>query len=280
MIVRIFLTAVTISVLGLTDAQAQTPADNIAAILELSGLNKQIDQIPALIAAGLAEQHQGGSDKMSPEEYDRLSRIMADAYKAAGLRQSIGDYFQAHYDQDRATAVITVLRSPLNKKMTGLETAASTPEAYQAIQKYAEDLKSDPPTPGRMELVRSLDRVTGSTETNVAIQVSTTMAVVIAMNAAAPPDKRLDRDQLQQLRSRMSAQLRSPTERLTLASFLYTYRSVSDPELAAYITLSRSDEGQWLTHLTQLALINTMSEAAEKMGKEMAKSARLPKRSI
>lgn len=254
-----------------TPVSVQTPDEQIDEMLELSGLTKQVEQMPAAIKSGFIQQQQRGQSKLTPENYDRLLKIVTDSYNASDLKQSMVDYFTAHYDHDHVSAELTILHSPLSKKMTELETRASTPEALQEIQKYVQQLKSEPPAPERMALIGTLDRVAGTTDLNVEILVSASMAYIRVFNAISPREKRLNQDQLEEVAGRIRKELWNPIEQATTVTILYMYRSIPDTELKEYIKLYESETAGWFKQLTKAALVNALTTAAEKAGNQMAK---------
>jgi hypothetical protein len=255
---------------------AQTPSENIDEMLELSGLRKQIEQIPAGVKSGLAQQQQRAQRKLSPEEYERVLKILMDSYNASDLIQSMEDYFKEHYDHDLVSAELKILRSPLSMKLAELGTQVSTPEAQQEIQKYGQQLQSKPPPPERKALVRKLDRITGTTDFTVEVLVAISMAYIRVSNDNNPTEKRLNQDQLKQIADRMRRELRIPVENLTTVTFLYMFRDTPDAELKDYIKLYESDTADWFNQLANAALINAITAAAEKAGNQMAKMAPKP----
>jgi len=270
MMLRAFFAFLLIIAIHPTPVHAQTPDENIKKVLELSGLNKQIELLPAQIKSGFDQEQQGAQRKLTPEEYDRLLKIMMDAYNASDLKQSMVDYFKEHYDHDQISAELKILNSPLSKKMTELEIQASTPEATQEIQKYVEQLKSKPPPPERGALARKLDQLSGSTDTSVEVLVAMFLANIRVYNAISPPEQRIDDDQLKQMADRMRKELRKPIEDFTTASILYMYRTVPDTELKEYITLYEGGTAEWFKPLVKGALINAVSIAAEKAASKAA----------
>ena len=132
---RAFLAILLAIAINPTHVHAQTPAENIDKMLELSGLKKQVEQIPAQIKSGFVQRQQRAEKKLSPEDYDRLLKIITDTYNASDLNQSIVDYFKKYYDRDRVSAELKILNLPLSRKMTELEEQASTPERVPEVQK-------------------------------------------------------------------------------------------------------------------------------------------------
>jgi hypothetical protein len=250
---------------------AQSPAENIDEILMLSGIKAEVGQIPGEIKSGFVRQQQSAEFKLTPKNSDRVLKILMESYNPSDLERSITDYFNEHYDPAQATAELKILRSPLSRKMTKLETAASAPEGRQDMQAYANKLRADPPEPERMALVKRLDRVTGTTDVGVDLLVAISMVNVGISNSFNPPEKRLNQDQLKQMAGRMRKEVSGPVENATLVSFLYMYRDVPDGELKEYVDLYDNETTEWFKQLVKGALVSALTAAAGRAGHQIAK---------
>jgi hypothetical protein len=127
-----------------------------------------------------------------------------------------------------------------------------------------------------MALVKKLDRITGTTDFTVEVLVAISMAYIRASNDSNPTEKRLNQDQLKQIADRMRKDLRGPAENYTIVTLLYMFRDTPDTEVKEYIKLYESDTADWFNQLSNAALINAISAAAEKAGNQMAKMAPKP----
>jgi hypothetical protein len=276
-ILRAFFSILLAVTIHPTHLYAQTQAENIDKMLELSGLKKQVEQMPEQIRSGFVQRQQRAEKKLSPEDYDRLLKIITDSYNASDLKQSVADYFKKHYDHDRVSAELKILNLPLSRKMAELEDKASTPEALQEIQKYAEKLKSEPAAPERLELVRRLDKAASATDLQVDLLVTMIMSNVRMSSSVGSTEKRLDQNQLKLMADRIRKELWSSMENFTTTSFLYVYRGVPDAEMKEYIKLHENDTTDWFKPIVKGALINALTVAGEKADKQAAKM--LPKSS-
>jgi hypothetical protein len=250
---------------------AQSPAENLDEILKLSGLKTQVGQIPVEIKTDFVRQQQAAEFKLTPKNSDRILKILMESYNASDLEQSVVDHLKEHYDPARASAELEMLRSPLSRKMTKLETAASAPEAQKEIQAYANKLRSQPPEPERVALVKRLDRVTGTTDLSLELLVAISMVNVGISNDFNPPEKRLKPDQLEQMAGRMRKEMAGPVENSTFMSFLYMYRDVPDRALKEYVDLYDNETTAWFKRLVKGALVSALTAAAGRAGHQIAK---------
>jgi len=250
---------------------AQDPSGSIDEMLKLSGLKAQVGQIPVEIKSDFVRQQQSAEFKLTPKNSDRILKILMEAYNASDLERSVVDDFKEHYDSAHAAAELEILRAPLSRKMTKLEMAASAPEGRRQMENYAKALRSDPPGPERIALVKRLDRVTGTTDLGVDLLAAISMVNIRISNDFNPPEKRLNQDQLEQAADRMRKEMSGPVENSTLVSFLYMYRDVPDSELKEYVDLYDNETTEWFTHLVKGALVRALTAAAGRAGNQIAK---------
>ncbi|HXZ26131.1 MAG TPA: hypothetical protein VEI24_07925 [Nitrospiria bacterium] len=249
---------------------AGTPAEEIDDLLTLSGLSKQIELIPSTIQSKFAQHQQNLPHTLRPQNSHRLLTILTEAYNPSDFRQSIVDYFAAHYNRDRVQAELRILRSPLNQKLMRLDEQASTPDALEEIKAIARKLESEPPAPERMALIRTFDRVSGSTDLGVDLYVSTSMTVISTFNAASPKGNRLTQAQLDDLSDQLRKEVRDPIDRLTTATLLYMFRATPDAEIRQCIVLYENDTAEWFNQIVKDALIGAMVTATEKASREIS----------
>jgi hypothetical protein len=252
---------------------AQENNNEVDEILERSGIKQQIERVPVMIQSGL-ETHQEKSSDLSFEDFDKLVRIITDSYEDKAIYQSVVDYLLRHQDQNKTTALLDLLRSPVAMKMSRLENRPPTPEDSQALIRYARGLDSRPPTQERVHLVMKLYHVAGTPELSIQLQTLTLMGTIKAFNAARPLDQQLDREQLRQLRAETQSELEQSFKEIAGVIYLYTYRTVSDEEIEAYIELLESDVMRWFTRSMLMALMEAMNSANDRVEHLAAKTFR------
>jgi len=246
----------------------------ILEVLELYGVKEQVAQVPLLLQAQL-EQERG---EHPPEVYQALRQAFAQAYAAETLYEKVVAHFEAAATAEQLLAAREWLRTPLSQKMTRLEIAAGAPQAQEEMQEFAASLEADPPSSDRVALVQELDAAVGATDTTIAISVATVRAVVKGVQPLLPAEQRMSEEEIEEEVTGLEAELQSTMKYSTWLSFLYTYRSVSDQELADYLAYWQSAEGRWLSRTTGDALVDAITAAAEDAGKRIAAAA-LQKRS-
>lgn len=243
--------------------EAETRRDTIQAILDHSGLTAAIQQVPLFIQAGMTDSLRQQHPEMSRDDLAAIQDLLSRSFAADVILQDTVAHMETHYDPQRATKVLDHLRSPLARKMTSLERASGTPDAYQAMMAYAAQLEVSPPPEDRVAVLSELDRASHATELTVTMQLEIFKSVVRVVNAYAAEQggEFLGGDELDTAIEKMRDGVWEEAQGTTLLSFLFTYQGVSDAELRNYIRLHNDPDMQWYLALSASALINALSHA-------------------
>ncbi len=209
-----------------------------------SGLADLVEQIPAGVQAGFAQAFgQDTSGALTPQQHKIILSRIPMAYAAEDMQPGIIGVLADRLTAQDVATVLVWLDSPLGRKCTALESAAAAPEALAAMQAYAETLQQSPPAPERVELLGDLAAAVKAAENAVEVVMNTQLAVAAGMSAMLPREQQrpleVIRNQLEQYRPQITAAMENQT---TLA-FLYTYQSLSNDEIRAYLQFARSAEG-------------------------------------
>ena len=265
---RLAAVLVAMSLLGSAYAQ-DTPASQealIEQVITLSGLQEQVDQIPAQVQATL-QQMQSGVD---PQAYAAANRMLPQAYRRDALHQSVKTVFRRQFNQEKLSQVLAWLSSPLVRKITRLEGEAAKPEALQDMQAFAASLPSNPPSPRRSTLIEQLDETTDATKLAVDTGIAQADAMVTAFDAMQPPEKRSPPKERERTLQLMRQQAREPTQQFIRQLLLFSYRTLTDEEVQQYLGFYQSDVGRWFHGLAGDALREAMVEASARAGQLIA----------
>lgn len=160
---------------------------------------------------------------------------------------------------------------------------------------FIQQLRANPPSQSRLQLVKRLDQATGSTE------ISLELAMVNIEEATKPGDVLSPSEQLffsmtmpshyieganallheeKRVNSeKFWLQIKSEPERLktiyeyaVMANFLYTYRSLSDDELERYLAFAESDSGRRYHRTVFKALQKIQHDAALHIAQEVGRA--------
>ena len=237
----------------------------IGEALEISGTKKSLETIPGHIRA----QFEARQTTLKAEDKARVAKILADAFRPEVLYSAVRAAFRTNYDPHRMGLVTAQLRTPLFRKIAALEVAASEPGAKQDLERFALGLQGDIPRPARVALVQRHEAAMRSAELQIEMGVVAFRAVVRSLEPVLPSEKRMTARETDFAERTLRAQQESLT-RAAFVRWLYTYRSLSDEELAEYVAFGESDPGRWFVATQRKGLLDAMRTAMDSAARQMA----------
>jgi hypothetical protein len=236
----------------------------VRTLMQKSGLNKQIEQIPLMMQAGIAQADQNQpSRKMTQKEMSDLNSMVAAAFNAKAMSAAVQKQIGSDLAVKDIRAALAWLSSPLGEKITRLEEDSSTPAAYAEMQAMADTLTKNT---ARAAQLKKLDRAVKATESGVNVALNMQISMLIATSSVMPRDKRPSADEITVQVNKNSAQMRSMVEQDTLLSFLYTYRTLTDAEVDRYIAFAESESGRKYSAVTTKGVSDAIVQASRTLG--------------
>ena len=251
-----------------TDVVVSTAPATVEEILELSGVRPQLPNLVRSIGAGYLP----GPGQLSERDGSRVAQIVARQFAPQPIYAAMRDDFGRRVEARHLAALAAWFRSPLARKITGLEIDASKPESAAKITAFAAGLKASPPTPARLELVQRLDWVTGTSPDTTDLTLTIVVSVARASAAAAPAERRARIGVIERRVEEMRPQMASGVADNVLAQMLYVYGPLSDAELKAYVDFLGSPAGRVYSQLTHTALLRAVGDAAERTATEIVRA--------
>jgi hypothetical protein len=239
----------------------------ILELWELSGLQKQVAQLDDLSLAGLTEQYQQG--RMPPQVYEYLVPVFKDAYQTDRIKRDLLARFEKSLDPACIEAVLGWLQSPLGRKITKLEEAASTPEGFRQMSAYVALLQTNPAPQARLRLVKRLDEAIKATDLMLDMATITVYETMNGVVAAMPQQLNMDPAALSQLLKTHREEMRKEFQKAVMNTFLYAYQPLSDEELEEYIAFAESENGKRYHEAILAELKKIQMEAAYRVAKGM-----------
>jgi hypothetical protein len=251
---------------GLCLAQDQNLDELVQTLMLKSGLNKQIEQFPSLVHAGLDQRAQQSSQLPEPV-VDLLHHAVDISFNAESLKLGVRESIKRDLDREDIRNVLEWLNSPPGEKITMLEEAASTPEAIAEMQTMAGQLSHDP---ARTATIKRLDNAIKATEFSMSLAQNLQAAVIIAMTSLVPSEVQpLVESVVKSVKKQVeksSAQMKPIIEQQVLMSFLYTYRTLSDDELEKYIAFAETESARKYHSVISQGYNSVLTDASGKFG--------------
>ena len=229
-------------------------------VLDLSGLRPQLTGI----ANALGAEYLPRSGQLGERDTAAVVRLVARHFAPERLYAGIRDDFGRRVDQRQLDAMAVWFRSPIGRKVTALEIAASAPEAASKIAAFAAGLKSSPPPASRLELVQRLDWVTATSQETTDLALVVAGSIARAAAAAGPAERRTRAGLVDRRVEEMRGQMATVIGENVLAQMLYVYAPLSDDELKQYVEFLASPPGRWYGRAAHAALLRVVRELADR----------------
>ena len=246
-------------------AVASTAPATVDEILELSGMRPQL---PA-IAQALGAEYLPRPGQLGDRDGARVTQIVARQFAAAPLYSAVRDEFRRRVERKQLDAMAAWFRSPLGRKVTALEIAASRPEVAPKIAAFAEALKTVPAAPSRLELVQRLDWVSGTSQETTDLALAIAGSVARAAAAAAPADRRARAGLVDRRVEEMRGQMAPPIADSVLTQMLYVYAPLTDADLKAYVDFLGSPAGREYSRSAHGSLLRVVRDVADRTAIEI-----------
>jgi len=199
-------------------------------LLQLSGITKQVTDIPDTIKMGFMQgvQQDGG---MPDDILDAIMKSADDTLNPSVILDDIRSTLDKTVDKTEMRTLLAWYESDEGRKITALEEHASSPEGIEDMSRNVDRLLSDDK---RLEEAKRMDGLLGTTDKMLAMQQNIMLATVASLSNVMMPDEPFDIDAFKSSQAQMEPQMRANVHAYVIVSFIYSYHSLSDDELARY----------------------------------------------
>ncbi len=230
-------------------------------ILKLSGLNKQIASLPAMVEAGARQARATRADGISDEEFVKILAIIKSAFEPTVILDAVSKGVQKDISSKDAQNLISWFKSKLGKKIVLEETKASSANSMQEMLQSAKELLSNH---SRVALAIELDKLTHSSKIQANMMLNMRLAMVESF--AKESQKENIKQQLISQQNRVIEY----AKKMSIISFLYVYRNLSINDIEKYINFLKTPSAQKFNDSFIKSYSNEMDVAVKKMAKDLA----------
>lgn len=259
--------AITMAPMESADSVVSTAPATVDEILELSGARAQLAGLASQLGAGylLPRRHQ-----LDARDGARVARIIEQHFAPERFYLAIRDELGRRVEREQLDAMAAWFRSPLGRRVSELESAASKREAAPAAVAFVQRLKTSPAAPARLELVQRLDWVTGlSTDTTDLVLVIARSGARAAATAVAA-DRRIRTGVVERRVEEMRGEMDMTS--MALTHMLYVYSPLTDAELKAYVDFLASPAGRVYNRISHAALLRAVRDTADRTATEIMRA--------
>ena len=267
---RILLALVLLMVSGFVHAAGAT-AQQAKQLLELSGMDQQIDQIPMMIDRALAQQQ--AQLQMPDWQLSALSASLHAGFDPTAMKQEVLVSLAGGLSKGDAAAAIDWLESDAGRAVTEMEAQSGTPAVQQEMLRILQNGGDAGITQEQADLIGRLDSATRASEMSTEMVMALQRGMLTAvLKAAGAPDEQLNM-MLQQIEAGRE-QIQDMVAVQNQVSFAVVYRDLPVATLTQYVEYAESSAGS-AYHAAMLgAFSQAMEAAAVRSGEAMARAAK------
>lgn len=234
----------------------------IKRVLTAAGLPEQMQEMQRSVQEGFVAslgRRLGGTP--TPEARARLEKMGAavgTAFRAEDFVERAVTVLHEDYSEARLRAALAALETPLIKRMTEVEKQHTDTAAMMA---FAGRLRTEPLPPARAALLARIDEASGASELNARVVTNTGRLVIHANPGIGAAQAETAVAELEAHHADILKRARAQTA----LQFAYTYRDVSDADLAAYASAGEAENLRWFNQKLALALGRQFDAGTAKM---------------
>jgi len=237
-------------------------------VLEVSPVDDIVARYPAMMSQGIREGlKQNG--QLPPMVANTIGNIVSSGFNSVDIEQQIINDLQASLTDSQLQAVHDWYETPVARKISSAEIAASEPSAWQEIQARASELNSQYKGTRRADMFDRFDRAARATESAVDTTIAVQLGLATAMAAFSS-----DSANYEQLRQRIEGQrsmLRGVVGQQVYDSYLYTYQNIGAQEMDLYLQFLESSAGSAFSKVVTNSIQQAITEPVETIGKQMSR---------
>ena len=237
-------------------------------VLEVSPVDDIVARYPAMMSQGIREGlKQNG--QLPPMMANTIGNIVSSGFNSVDIEQQIINDLQAKLTDSQLQAVHDWYETPVARKISSTEIAASEPSAWPKIQSSAMELNSRYKGTRKAEMFDRFDRAARATESAVDTTIAVQLGLATAMAAFSS-----DSANYEQLRQRIESQrsmLRGVVGQQVYDSYLYTYQNIGGQEMDLYLEFLESSAGSAFSKVVTNSIQQAITEPVESIGKQMSR---------
>lgn len=237
-------------------------------VLTASPIDDIVDRYPAMMAEGIREGLKR-SQQLPPMVAETIGYVVTNSFSAADIERQIVENLERDLTEKQLEAVQSWYETPVAKKISTAEVAASDPAAWKHIQARAPELNKKYKRTDRAQLFERFDRAARATESAVDTTIAVQLGLATAM--AAFSDDSDNYDALKQKIESQRGNIRDVVERQVYDSYLHTYEKISAQEMGLYIDFLESGSGSAFSKTVTQSIQQAITDPIESIGNQMAR---------
>ncbi|HBC89688.1 MAG TPA: hypothetical protein DCZ94_22340 [Lentisphaeria bacterium] len=238
--------------------------DRLDSILQLAGLQPQVESTAELTAASM-KKYSYSLTKAAAEKYDRT---VDNAYEKGKVFSSFRKMFSEKMKDADTAGLEKWLSSPLAKKITEMEKKALTPEGAREYRDYIP--KSLSLEEKRKDLVREYLKTTSSDEMSLKMAGEPLRAMMNSLQDGLPSDMKTERQKFEEDLAGMEKEALLQYRTILPVSVAFTYKDLTDGEFSQMLDFYGTEAGKKFNSAVMDSMVSALNSSAAECGKGMA----------
>lgn len=229
--------------------------------LDESGMMHQLREIPFIIMGQFEEE----AGRFDAETKQKISTILTSAFEEEQLLDDAISYLLNDMEAGHIDTVMDWLEQPLTQRMNQLEIISNSDSLESSRYDYFENIENNLPDQSRINLILEFDELTSATDNTVNFIADLYLAMVIATNPFVPTTDKVSMTDVPVVRGLIIREMHESYKNVTIGMNLFTYRTVSDPDLKAYFDFYRAPAGTWFTEVSYGVFEDVLKKATSRV---------------
>lgn len=253
---------------GLFLAGPVMAAPSAQQVLAASPIDDIVDRYPAMMSEGIREGLKR-SQQLPPMVADTIGYVVTNSFRTADIEQQIVKNLERDLSGTQLEAVESWYKTPVARKISTAEIAASDPAVWKQIQARATELNKKYKGTDRAKSFERFDRASRATESAVDTTIAVQLGLATAM--AAFSSDSANYDELKQTIESQRGKIRGIVEQQVYDSYLHTYEKISSQEMGLYIDFLESGPGTAFSKTVTGSIQQAITDPIESIGNQMAR---------
>lgn len=209
-------------------------SDSAYKLMELTGLNKQISNVPDIQIAAFEQAQKQQDSILTETELTEIKRILRKSFDPVATLAAIKHNIQTNITAAEAKSLLAWYESDLGREITKAEEDATTAEAYPKMMEEAKTLLSNKEL---VALSLKIDKLMGSTENAYLTYKNTILTTSTALLTVKDPSTSKEKiELLKKSLDGQKTQIKANVHQIVILSFAYYYKNISKSKVSKYIS--------------------------------------------
>jgi hypothetical protein len=223
-----------------------------------SGIHEQIRQFPKAMTYKIEQIYSMG--QCDSQSFTIIRQAISETININTMEKIVSEDLQNHLNNTQSAELANWYNSPLGKKITEVELAASTPASYQAIKDKGELLFANKK---HLATIKEIDKALHATDWAVNVELQSTIALLGGLAQIQHKDITANMMEFALQLDEQKALLRPQVEKSIQLWYLYAYKHLSNAELQEYLAFLQSKTASEFNQQALKSLSHAMTIVVE-----------------